>query len=185
MQFVRSRMADIHTWTTLFFQVLPCCSQVITSNSGWVLLHWTGMCHLHDMWKNAERYYANIQCLGMKPCIWTYSMLSGQGVWDNDVSRAFGSDVCGWFFFVDFFFSLKLLYHLCNQTSWISPRVVMHWTGCPRRCGCPIPTGIQGHAGCGSGQPGLVVGDPAHSRGLELDGHCGHFQPRPFSDSMS
>ena len=22
---------------------------------------------------------------------------------------------------------------------------------------------------CGSGQPGLVVGDPAHSRGLELD----------------
>ena len=32
-------------------------------------------------------------------------------------------------------------------------------------CGCPIPGGIQGQAGCGSGQPGLVVGDPAHSRG--------------------
>jgi len=31
-------------------------------------------------------------------------------------------------------------------------------------CGCPIPGGIQGQAGCGSGQPGLVVGDPAHSR---------------------
>jgi len=27
--------------------------------------------------------------------------------------------------------------------------------------------GIQGQAGCGSGQPGVVVGDPAHSRGLE------------------
>jgi len=26
--------------------------------------------------------------------------------------------------------------------------------------GCPIPGGIQG-------QPGLVVGDPAHSRGVE------------------
>ena len=26
---------------------------------------------------------------------------------------------------------------------------------------------IQGQAGCGSGQPGLVVGDPAHSRGVE------------------
>jgi len=25
-------------------------------------------------------------------------------------------------------------------------------------CGCPIPGGIQGQAGCGSGQPGLVVG---------------------------
>jgi len=35
-------------------------------------------------------------------------------------------------------------------------------------CGCPIPAGIQGQAGCGSGQPGLLVGDPSHSRGLEL-----------------
>jgi len=26
-------------------------------------------------------------------------------------------------------------------------------------CGCPIPAGIQGQAGCGSGQPGLLVGD--------------------------
>ena len=34
-------------------------------------------------------------------------------------------------------------------------------------CGCPIPGGIQGQAGCGSGQPGLVVGDPAHSREVE------------------
>ena len=34
------------------------------------------------------------------------------------------------------------------------------------------------------GQPGLVVGDPAHSRGLKLDEHCGPFQPRPFSDPM-
>ena len=34
-------------------------------------------------------------------------------------------------------------------------------------CGCPIPGGIQDQAGCGSGQPGLVVGDPAHSRGVE------------------
>ena len=33
--------------------------------------------------------------------------------------------------------------------------------------GCPIPGGIQGQAGCGSGQPDLVVGDPAHSRGVE------------------
>ena len=34
-------------------------------------------------------------------------------------------------------------------------------------CGCPIPGGIQGQAGCGSGQPGLVVGNPAHHRGVE------------------
>lgn len=48
-------------------------------------------------------------------------------------------------------------------------------------CGCPIPAGIQGQAGCGSGQPGLLVGDPAHSRGLELDEHCGPLQPRPVN----
>jgi len=51
-------------------------------------------------------------------------------------------------------------------------------------CGCPIPGDIQGQAGCGSGQPGLVVGNPAHSRGLKLDGRWGPFQPRPFCDSM-
>ena len=33
--------------------------------------------------------------------------------------------------------------------------------------GCPIPGGDQRQAGCGSGEPGLVVGDPAHSRGFE------------------
>ena len=43
-----------------------------------------------------------------------------------------------------------------------------------------IPAGIQGQAGCGSGQPGVVVGDPARSRGLELSEHCGPLQPRPF-----
>ena len=44
-------------------------------------------------------------------------------------------------------------------------------------CGCPIPGGIQGQAGCGSGQPGLLVGDPAHSRGLELMGIVVLFNP--------
>jgi len=34
-------------------------------------------------------------------------------------------------------------------------------------CGRPIPGGIQCQAGCGSGQPGLVVGDPAHGRKVE------------------
>ena len=44
------------------------------------------------------------------------------------------------------------------------------------------PSGTQ--AGRGSGQPGLVVGDPAHSRGgLKLEDHCDPFQPRPFYDS--
>jgi len=32
-----------------------------------------------------------------------------------------------------------------------------------RGCGCPLPGGIQGQVGCGSGQPGLVFVDPVHS----------------------
>ena len=58
-------------------------------------------------------------------------------------------------------------------------------------CGCPIPGGIQGQAGCGSGQPGLLdvalgsLGNPAHSRGLKLDDRCGPFQPRLFFDPVS
>ena len=39
--------------------------------------------------------------------------------------------------------------------------------GCPERLWMPHPGGIQSKAGCGSGQPSLVVGNPAHSRGLE------------------
>ena len=48
----------------------------------------------------------------------------------------------------------------------------------------PHPWRHSDQAGCGSGQTGLVVGDPAHSRGLELSDHCGPFQPRPFYDSV-
>lgn len=43
-------------------------------------------------------------------------------------------------------------------------------------CGCPIPGGIQGQAGCVTGQPGPVVSDPAHSRRLKLNDHYGPFQ---------
>ena len=34
-------------------------------------------------------------------------------------------------------------------------------------CGCPIPEGIQGEGRSGSRQPGLVVGNPPHSREVE------------------
>ena len=36
-----------------------------------------------------------------------------------------------------------------------------------RDFGCSIPGGIQGQAGCGSGQPDLVVGDPTYNRRVE------------------
>ena len=42
--------------------------------------------------------------------------------------------------------------------------------------------GIRGQAGCGSGQPGLVVDNPARGRGLGIRYQCGPFQPRPFYD---
>jgi len=44
--------------------------------------------------------------------------------------------------------------------------VVTHWNRLPKEV-VDAPS-IQGQAGYVSGQPGLRVGDPAHSRGLEL-----------------
>ena len=70
-------------------------------------------------------------------------------------------------------------FRLDIRRKFFTQRVVTG-TGCPRRCGCPIPGGIQGQAGCGSG---LLVGNPAHSRGLKLDECRGSFQLRPFYDS--
>ena len=61
-------------------------------------------------------------------------------------------------------------------------------TGCPVRLWMPLPGSIQGQAGWGCEQPGLVVGDPAHSRGVETplwpEKDCGPFQPRPFYDMI-
>ena len=64
-------------------------------------------------------------------------------------------------------------FRLDVRSKFFTDRLVMCWNSCPERCGCPIPGGVQGQAGWGPGQPGLVlnvkVGDPAHGRGLELD----------------
>ena len=50
-----------------------------------------------------------------------------------------------------------------------------------RSCGCPIPGGVQGHAGRGPGWPDwvpdLVVCNSAHGRGV------GHIQSKLFYDS--
>jgi len=44
-------------------------------------------------------------------------------------------------------------------------RVVRHWHRLPRETvDAPIPESVQGQAGWGFEQPGLVEGVPAHSR---------------------
>jgi len=35
-----------------------------------------------------------------------------------------------------------------------------------RSCGCPLPESVQGQAGRGFEQPGLVEGVPAHGEGV-------------------
>ena len=64
----------------------------------------------------------------------------------------------------------------------VVPRKISWWLLCFLQTEAILNFPLQ--AGCGSGQPGLLVGDPAHSRALELDEHCGPFQPRPFYDSV-
>ena len=76
-------------------------------------------------------------------------------------------------------------FRLDNRRKFFTQRVVTLKQVAQGGCGCPIPGGIQGQAGCGSGQPGPVVRDPAYSRGLKVDYHGGPFQPRPFYDSMT
>lgn len=44
-----------------------------------------------------------------------------------------------------------------------------------------MPGGIQDQSGCGSGQPALVVGNPAHGRGVENDDLQGPLQPTESS----
>ena len=47
-------------------------------------------------------------------------------------------------------------------------RVVMHWNRLPKEAvDAPSLEAFKAKLGCGSGQPGLVVGYPEHSSGIE------------------
>ena len=61
----------------------------------------------------------------------------------------------------------------------------MHWNRLPKEAvDAPSLEAIQGQAGCGSGQPGLVLVTLHIAGGFKLDDHCGPCQPRPFYDSI-
>ena len=56
-------------------------------------------------------------------------------------------------------------FRLAMRRMFCTQRVVTHWNRLPKDVECS--GGTQGQAGCGSGQPGLAVGNPAHNRGVE------------------
>lgn len=109
-----------------FFQVLLCCSQVITSNSDLVLLPWIGTCLLHCLWKKCIKMVlkmvcaglTNIQCLRIKSCVLTYIMLHicNQAylmimVFETIIFQDYFVQMCV------LLFSPQLLSHLCNWKS--------------------------------------------------------------------
>ena len=57
-----------------------------------------------------------------------------------------------------------------QQEASIFARAVRCWHSCPEKLWCPIPGGTQGQVGWGPGQPELVGGSPAHSRGWRCVG---------------
>ena len=58
-------------------------------------------------------------------------------------------------------------FRLDIRRKFFTQRVVTHWNRFPKEAVDAPSLEASSQAGCESGQPGLVVGDPAHSRGVE------------------
>ena len=59
-------------------------------------------------------------------------------------------------------------FRLDIRRKFFTQREVTHWNRLPKEAvDAPSLEAFKARLGCGSGQPGLVVGDPAHSRGVE------------------
>ena len=61
----------------------------------------------------------------------------------------------------------------------------MQWNRLPKEAvDAPSLQAFKARLDVALGSLGCWLGDPAHSRGLEMDEHCGPFQPRPFYHSV-
>ena len=62
----------------------------------------------------------------------------------------------------------------------------MHWNRLPKEVvDAPSMQAFKARLDVALGSLVWWLADPAHSRGLKLDDHCGPFQPRPLYHSMT
>ena len=120
-----------------------------------------------QIWREDKHLKSDLSALGLKKRLWREAI----SVLPTPASLS----IMAW---VSSLHSVKVT---AQNYWWLKPRSATR--AAPHPCTDSSYGRASRQTTC-SEQPGLVAGDPAHSRGLKLDDLWGPFQPRPVYDSI-